>query len=151
MATRPWLMPERRLFVRLAACAVWAVTLVIGDAMAGEGRTVPFRLLVVHYDDKLEAFLLSGEFRNELERPMVALRAALTLADPATQETSTFQIDCGLRRPVPPQYTGVCSVWVDYDPEDPDHVTLRGQSAERLQAEFRLFRVRYADRTEEGF
>jgi hypothetical protein len=151
MATRAGRVAERGALVSLAACAVWSVGLIDVDALAGDGRAVPFRLLVAHYDGKLESFLLSGEFGNELEQPLVALRAVLTLTDVEAQETSTFQIDCGLRREVPPEHTGVCSVWVDYDANDPDHVTLRRQSDKPLQAQFRLLRVRYADRTEEGF
>lgn len=136
---------------QLATGLVCAISLWAGGSFAGEGHLLPFRLLVVNYDDKLGSFLLSGEFVNELGRPLNALRAMLTLTNSASDETAVFPIDCGLRYPVPPQHAGVCSVWVDYDPEDPDHVTLRRQSAEDLQADFRVLRVLYADRTEEAF
>lgn len=119
---------------------------------AGDGGpTLPFRLLVVDYDEKLEAFLVSGEFENILDQPLAAFRAGLTLTETASGEATSLVIDCGMRRHVAPKEWGVCSVWLDSDPDDPDHALLRRTSANQLEPELRLVRVLYTDGTQEGF
>jgi len=123
----------------------------VTHAAADGGPTLPFRLLVVDYDEKLGSFLVSGEFENTLDRPLAAFRAALTLTEIASGEAINVQIDCGMRRHVPPGEWGVCSVWLDSAPDDPDHALVRRTSAKQLEPELRLVRVLYADGTQQAF
>jgi hypothetical protein len=122
-----------------------------GHAAENGGPTLPFRLLLVDYDAKLESILLSGEFENTLDQPLAAFRGRLKLTDAASGEAISVQIDCGMRRHVPPEQWGVCSVWLDLDPDDPSHAALQHASAKQLEPELRLLRVLYTDGTEEGF
>ena len=68
---------------RIGAAGVAALLLAVSAAPSAgptcTGVELPFRLRVIHYDAALDAILVSGEFENALDRPLVALAGTLVL------------------------------------------------------------------------
>ena len=115
-------------------------------------RLLPLTLNVLNYDTKLKAFLLSGDYRNNLLRPIRAWRGELLLRDKTNAEHSTtFFLEQQAKRPIPPDGWGVWSVWIDFKPDVPEHQALKTMQREQLDVELRLLRVLYLNGEQQAF
>jgi hypothetical protein len=114
-------------------------------------RILPVTLRILQFDQKLNSFLLSGEFTNTLSKPLKAWRGELRLKNSGGGEVISFFFEHQEKRPVEPGGIGVWSFWMDFKPEVPEHVTLKQLSVDKVEPELRLLQVLYADGSQEAF
>ena len=113
--------------------------------------TLPIKLNVLNFDSKLNSFLLSGDFSNTLEKPLLAWRGEIRLKSTDTDEVVSIFYEYQARRYIGPGEWGVWSFWLDYKADVPEHDTLKKFSVDKVTTELQLIRALYSDKTQQAF